>query len=747
METFRFIILVTAITFLIIACKESQTSEYSNQLKEKIQVKELSQAAKDLAHFNAQLSPMDSPYKNKSRANLFLNQAANTSSVQKFNLEMRGAYEYLLAGRTKEAIGIFLRLKQILVNANINQNNEAINMIDQFLAVSYLRLGEQANCINYHSSGSCIIPLDDDSKHQIKEGSQKAIEQISLMLNKGYDDENYIYLLNIAYMTLGQYPDGVPKKWLRNLMNKEKPLIPKFQNKASSLNLDDNRLSGGVVIDDFNNDYIPDVVLTSWSLDDKIRIFFGRENGQFEESNDHNLRGINGGLNLTHTDYNNDGYLDLYILRGAWLKNSPVNSLLRNNGDETFTDVTHGAGLATKHPTQACTWADYNSDGYVDLFIANESSLDAVHSCELFINQKDGTFKDEAVLSSIDLKIFAKGVSSADYDLDGDVDIFISNLKGKNALMQNQLIESGQMRFINIASFAGVEEPMESFPTWFFDLNNDGWEDLFVSGYSESAYNNFAQEWSSYLNFKKFNASAPKVYINNKNGQFIDMTSSYNFNSPCFAMGANYGDINNDSYLDIYLATGEPDFKAIIPNRMFLNIKGNKFEEVTTQGGFGSIQKGHAVSISDIDNDGDEDIYCVLGGAYEGDIFFNALFENPIVNKKWKKLKLIGTKSNKAAIGARVMFNCSYDNKQTCYYRTISNSSSFGENSFTINFSIPENQNLEKIVVYWPSGNIQEIIDLPLNNLTLVTEMDDQLNHINLKSFKIPNSQHKHHHD
>src|SRR5690348_6005014 len=144
-----------------------------------------------------------------------------------------------------------------------------------------------------------------------------------------------------------------------------------------------------------------------------MHFFRNTANGTFEDLSDKvGLKGITGGLNIMQTDYNNDGFKDIFVLRGAWKGKygKEPNSLLRNNGNGTFTDVTKESGLLSFHPTQAATWNDFNNDGWLDVFIGNESkdSTDKNIS-ELYINNRNGTFTNIAAESNTNINTFVKG--------------------------------------------------------------------------------------------------------------------------------------------------------------------------------------------------------------------------------------------------------------------------------------------------------------------------------------------------
>jgi hypothetical protein len=136
---------------------------------------------------------------------------------------------------------------------------------------------------------------------------------------------------------------------------------------------------------------------------------------------------------------------------------------------------------------------------------------------------------------------------------------------------------------------------------------------------------------------------------------------------------------------------------------MYLNMDGKRFEDVSYSGGFANIQKGHAVSFGDLDRDGDEDMYVVIGGAFDGDNFYNCLFENPNDAKNnWLVLKLEGTQSNKMAVGARVAISVQENGKERMIYRTVTSGASFGANSLNLEVGLRQADVINKVTVTWP---------------------------------------------
>ena len=197
----------------------------------------------------------------------------------------------------------------------------------------------------------------------------------------------------------------------------------------------------------------------------------------------------------------------------------------------------------------------------------------------------------------------------------------------------------------------------------------------------------------------------PRLYHNNGDNTFTDVSKTYGVDHVNYAMGCNFGDIDNDGWPDYYLGTGAPEFTSIVPNKLYHNIGGKKFEDITYATNTGHIQKGHAVAFADIDNDGDQDIYTVVGGAVEGDRFRNVLFENTTNNgNHWIKIKLEGVTANKAAIGTKIRIKAKLpDGSFQNFYHTVNTGGSFGSKPLMVSAGLGNAVGIEEIEINWPN--------------------------------------------
>ncbi|PYJ01030.1 MAG: hypothetical protein DME25_19125 [Verrucomicrobia bacterium] len=665
--------------------------------------------------------PAENVFLNLQRAELFRKKlSGNLGPQQKVDAQIQMSLEYLFAGETETAI------------QELSATGPLLQTLPSPGRLAHLRLGEQQNCVAQHTSYSCLLPIGREGVHTVQEGSRDAIRYFTRALTQHPQDLESIWLLNVAFMTLGEYPDNVPPQWRipPGVFDSEYD-IHRFKDVAPESGLAVFGRAGGAIMEDFDNDGFLDIVRSAWGLRDQLRFFRNNGDGSFtERTKEACLEGIVGGLNLIQADYNNDGYRDILVLRGAWLHGAGAipNSLLRNNGDGTFSDVTEQAGLLSFHPTQAAGWADYDGDGYLDLFIGNESDERHQHPCELYHNNGDGTFTECAAACGVALVGFVKGVAWGDYDNDGRPDLYLSRFGEANVLFRNAGPASRDAtgkappwKFQDVTAAAGVAEPRDSFPCWFWDYNNDGWLDLFVAPYSAEA--SMEKVVAGYLGIPN-PGETPRLYRNNGNGTFTDVTKAAHLDRVLVVMGANFGDLDNDGWLDLYVGTGDPMLSSLMPNRMFRNNGGLFFQDVTTAGGFGHVQKGHGVAFGDIDNDGDQDVYEVLGGAYEGDGFQSVLFENPGHGNHWITLRLRGTRSNRDAIGARFELQVLQESEVRKIYGTVSSGGSFGGSSLQQEIGLGSADSIQKITIQWPlfGQHSQIVSNLPMDRVVEINQ-------------------------
>ncbi|MDP6410420.1 MAG: CRTAC1 family protein [Planctomycetota bacterium] len=643
-------------------------------------------------------------------------------------LFMVGAWE-LRAGRFEEALAHLEAAEGALEGLSAQDRPPSAEQLDYVLGVCHLRIGETANCVDRHTPRSCILPIEGDAVHVDQRGSRRAIPYLERVLaERGEGDPLQLgarWLLNVAYMTLGEHPESVPPEHLiPRAVFAGQGEFPRFTDIAGELGLDSFDLCGSVVIEDFDGDGLLDLIHSTWDPNHPLHFRHSEGDGTFTERDA--FGGITGGLNMVHADYDNDGDVDVLVLRGAWLIGDSgriPNSLLANDGGGNFTDVTFRAGLGAAHyPSQTAAWADYDNDGDLDLFVGSEAVPSRPFPCQLFQNQGDGTFVDVAAQAGVGNGGYTKGSTWGDYDGDRFPDLYVSNLGGENRLYHND----GDGTFSDVAVVLGTDLPRASFPVWFWDYDNDGALDLYVTSYVENtALGRLAPVVASYLGLPH-DAESPRLYRGDGAGGFEDVAAEQGLAGMSLPMGSNFGDLDNDGYLDFYLGTGYPFFDGLTPNVMYHNRRGEGFVDVSVAGGFSHVQKGHGVAFADLDNDGDQDVFEQMGGAFRGDDFGNLLFENPGFNQHWLKLSLVGVRSNRSAIGARIRAELVEAGVSRAVYRHVNGGGSFGGNPLTQHIGIGTAERVRALEVYWPtSDTLQRFEDVAGDRHLRIVEGED----------------------
>ena len=406
-------------------------------------------------------------------------------------------------------------------------------------------------------------------------------------------------------------------------------------------------------------------------------------------------------------DFNNDGWQDLYVVNLG-----QGNVLYVNNGDGTFDDVTAIAGVGDTGPGVGCAWGDYDNDDLIDLFVSNRPG-----SSRLYRNQGDTTFLDMAPgFGMSDPSGMGESVACGDYDNDGYIDLYKVRMNQSNILYHNLRGEG----FEDVTATAGVGDSGPGEGAAWCDYDNDGFIDLYVtnaSGYNLLYHNNgngtftdlaghagirqsgvsFGCAWGDYDNDGNFDLyvgrhGTCKLYRNNGDGTFQDVSSQAGVDFNGWTLGVAWGDYDNDGWLDLHLANHQGD------DVLYRNLGNGTFEDVTDQAGVQNYYNSRGNDWSDYNNDGFLDLYVA-----NHDGARNVLFRNNGNENHFLHIKLTGVASNKAGIGSRLI--CISGGLRMV--RQVEGGSGFAsQNSLPVEFGLGQNNVVDTLYVFWPSGII-----------------------------------------
>ena len=599
-------------------------------------------------------------------------------------------------------------------------------MLQETYAIGNLRRGEVENCLVMSSQDRCVFPLRPGGVHHAQEGVETARQAFEEYLAIRPDDLEIKWLLNVWYMLLGRYPKDVPPAHLLKpeLFSSEAEM-PRFLDVAMPTKLGIEDIGGGTIVDDFDGDGLLDAVMSTVDYCGPLRYFRNKGDGTFEDLSERaGFLAQTGGLNNTQTDYNNDGRPDVFVHRGGW--EVPMrNSLLRNNGDGTFTDVTEEAGLLDPtRSTHSVAWADYDNDGYLDLDIGHEARR---ASCS---EQGRRHVRERDREGGCQQRLVHEGCRRWRLRQRRLARHLRVNIFADNSLYRN----NGDGTFTDVAPKLGVQKPLESFPTWLFDFDNDGFLDIFVVSYPASV-EEFVKSAEDPAEGRD-----PDPVPQHGRRDLRGRHRRTNLARVVPAMGANFGDLDNDGFLDFYLGTGTPSFDALMPNLMLKNDRGKRFVDVTEATGTGHLQKGHGIAFADLDNDGDEDVVLNNGGAVPGDRYGESLYENPgTPGTHWISVRLWGVKTNRSAIGARIRVHLpDASSGSALRYREVSSGGSFGANSLMQHIGIGKATRIDSLEIEWPTSRTRQVFkNVPIDTVLEIREFDQQFKVLHPKQFTL----------
>jgi len=631
-------------------------------------------------------------------------------------------------GEARQAYDLLTRLRG-RVAGRPELAGQALYTLINLQGVTALRRGENDNCVMCRGEGSCILPINPAAVHANPTGSRLAVGHFTEYLARFPDDREARWLLNLAHMTLGEHPHKVDPRYLLSLDHfvKSEFDIGRFRDVGHFVGVNRYNQSGGAILDDFDGDGLLDLVTTDNSPTESMAFLRNTGDGHFEDrTKAAGLADQLGGLVCVQGDYDNDGLLDVFVPRGAWLLHPVRPSLLRNLGGGRFADVTSEAGLLDPVNSNSAGWADYDNDGRLDLFVACERQAN-----RLYHNRGDGTFEEVAAAAGVtgSPSAFYKGSAWLDYDDDGDPDLFLNSMNGSSRFYRND----GDGHFTDVTLSHGVDGPPRGFSCWSWDFDNDGRLDIYASGFNDQL-----EPVLEGLLGRPTSAPSNRLFRNVDGKGFQDVTAEAGLAATFDCMGSNFGDLDNDGFPDMYLATGAPSLAVLVPNRMFLNVGGARFAEVTGSSRTGHLQKGHAVAIGDWDRDGDLDLFIETGGAVNGDRYHDVLFQNPGQGRHWLAVKLVGVKTNRSALGARIKVVTAGPAPRTVY-RHVTSGSSFGGNPLEQHAGLGDARAVATLEIHWPTSNTtQTFYDIAADQALEITEFADTYKVVTRKPVPLP---------
>ena len=546
-----------------------------------------------------------------------------------------------------------------------------------------------------------------------KDNAEEAVNNLKASIHLKSSDLDTVWNLYTAARLAG-YGEEVldafrPESRQDDWQEHAQPENPRFTDVAPDLEMDKTDGGRGSAWADYDADGDLDIVAVGTYQPHALY----RNNGDGTFTNvakAARLADPRGGWGSLFADYNNDGYPDLYVTRGGW-SGAADNTLYHNNGNGTFTDVTRRAGVRAPQSSFCAAWADYDNDGYLDLYIANGVIGDGAANV-LYRNNGDGTFTDVAEEAGVANTGSSLGTAWGDYNNDGYIDVHVVNYGEQNILYRN----NGDGTFTDVTSETGMDLTItDAFVTFFLDYDNDSDLDIFIS--NSGSYISFIT--SQFGGEAVYEKDRQVLYRNNGDGTFTDVTKEAGLSWSFGAMGANFGDIDGDGNLDIYLATGAPQMGRLERDALFHNNGDGTFTDRTIALGLGNLGKGHGVTFGDADADGDQDIYVSVGGAFIGDQWPNLFYRNQGPVSNWLTVKPVGIKSNRDGIGARVTLTIG----ERTLYREVSGGCGFGStNSIPLEIGLGDATVVDKLEIVWPSGQVDTYENLSVNQTFIATE-------------------------
>ena len=530
------------------------------------------------------------------------------------------------------------------------------------------------------------------------------------------------YWLWLSARKAGGYPETVAPALRMEAKDGWHPTPIKLEDVAADLGLDKTSGGRGSAIADFHGDGRLDVVFAGAHAGCSLyRNDGGGEDGKARFTDVSTGSGLDRcvyGFALAAADYDNDGLTDLYVSSLGFYNGQ--GRLMRNAGPDsggrvTFRDVTKEAGLETWGPGFTATWVDYDGDGFLDLYLANNLGgfFDRKTPNRLFHNNGDGTFTDVTKDAGLDTPMTSIGACWGDFSNNGRPDLFVSCL-GRAQLYRN----NGDGTFTDVGREAGIDAPANGSVALVCDLDDDGWLDIVQLTYSRPG------DAIHTLRHGRGPAHGQpmRAFRNRRDGTFVDVAQDLGITGCWGTMSANAGDFDNDGHQDLFLGNGDPAMDRTEASVLLANDGRGTFRNVSFTAGLPFTGKGHGVNLADLAGDGRLHLIVAAGGLYPGDLSTNAVYRPVERPGNYLNVRLTGTDSNRDAIGARVTLTAG----GRVQHRLVSGGTGFGCLPLGQHFGLGSVAAADSLEIRWPSGRRQTVEGLPVNATIRIVEGDDR---------------------
>ena len=515
------------------------------------------------------------------------------------------------------------------------------------------------------------------------------------------------YWLFLTAQQAGAYPPSVPPALRMEVRDGRQPTALRLEEVAAQVGLD--KVSGGrgSAVADFFGDGSLDVALAGAHAG--VSLFRNRGDGTFEDvSVGSGLEGCVYGFALAAGDYDNDGLPDLFVSSLGFYNGRSL--LFHNEGGGVFRDVTREAGLGDWGPAFTATWVDYDGDGRLDLFVVHNLGglFDRKTPNRLYRNNGDGTFTDVTREAGLETAWPTIGACWGDFSNDGLPDLFVSSL-GPAQLFRNR----GDGTFEDVSREAGVARPAIGSVALAWDLDDNGWLDIILSFNAPAP----AAIYTLRHGHGPADGSPARIYRNNGDGTFSDASASWGLTGCWGTMSAAVGDFENIGHGGLLLGNGDPGMDRTEASVLLAN-DGRRLRNVTFTAGLPFTGKGHGVNLADLTGDGRLHLLVAAGGLYPGDLSSTAVYRPAAKTGRHLGVRLVGTASNRDAIGARLTLAVGGRRQ----HRHVSGGSGFGWAPLQQHFGLGDAESVGPLTIRWPSGRRERVEGLPVDATVEITE-------------------------